>query len=72
MNGRACLVPVVPARLAVVRAEFEGYQQGYEDGKRRGVNEDHARVPGLTPKASSATDGQVLHLASHLLTSLPL
>jgi len=25
-------------RLAVLRAEFEGYQQGLEDGKRRAVN----------------------------------
>ena len=25
-------------RLAVERAELEGYQQGYEDGKRRAVN----------------------------------
>jgi hypothetical protein len=25
-------------RLAVERATFEGYQQGYEDGKRRAVN----------------------------------
>jgi hypothetical protein len=25
-------------RLAVLRAEFEGYQQGCEDGKRRAVN----------------------------------
>jgi hypothetical protein len=25
-------------RLAVERATLEGYQQGYEDGKRRAVN----------------------------------
>jgi hypothetical protein len=36
---------------AVLRAELEGFQQGYEDGKRRAVNRDGPRAPDLPPEA---------------------
>ena len=36
-------------RLALERAELEGYQQGYEEAKRRAVNLDVSRSPDLPP-----------------------
>jgi hypothetical protein len=51
-------------RLAVERAELEGFEQGYEEGKRRAANQDVPRIPGLAPQGCEINTGECVFLPS--------